>query len=112
MIRLDGSFSTRATPVGGLVSVSLSKFEVHWRTFPQSLGDRGLRGVRLIISDAHPGLQAARKAVFGGMPWQRCQFHLQQSASAYVPRQEMKQEVAADIRAVFTRPTVPRLRRN
>jgi putative transposase len=84
------------------VSVALSEQEVHWRTFLQSLVERGLCGVELIISDAHAGLQAARKAVFGGVPWQRCQFHLQQNAQAYVPRQEMKKEVAAAIRGVFT----------
>jgi transposase-like protein len=39
--------------------------------------------------------------VLGGVPWQRCQVHLQQNAQAYVPRQEMKTEVAADIRAIF-----------
>ena len=57
--------------------------------------------MRLITSDAHEGLGAARKAVFGGVPWQRCQFHLQQNAQAYVPRQDMKTEVAQDIRAIF-----------
>ena len=40
----------------------------------------------------------ARLAVFGGIPWQRCQFHLQQNAQAYVPRKEMLSEVAEDIR--------------
>jgi putative transposase len=84
------------------VSVSLSEHEVHWRTFLQSLVSRGLSGVRMITSDAHEGLGAARKAVFGGVPWQRCQFHLQQNASAYVPRQDMKVEVAQDIRAIFS----------
>ena len=83
------------------VSVALSEHEVHWRSFLQSLVVRGLGGVRLIVSDAHEGLKAARLAVFGGVPWQRCQFHLQQNASAYVPRQEMKASVAADIRAIF-----------
>jgi putative transposase len=63
---------------------------------------RGLSGVQLITSDAHTGLQAARVATFGGVPWQRCQFHLQQNAQAFVPRQDMKAEVAADIRAIFT----------
>ena len=48
-----------------------------------------------------PRLQAARRAVFGGVPWQRCQFHVQQNAGAYVPRQEQRAEVAADIRAIF-----------
>jgi transposase-like protein len=86
------------------VSVSLGEQELHWRDFLQSLVERGLNGVELIISDAHVGLQAARKAVFSGVPWQRCQFHLQQNASQYVPRQSLKREVAADIRAIFNAP--------
>jgi len=56
------------------VSVSLSAAEVHWREFLSGLVQRGLTGVRLIVSDAHEGLRAARRAVFGGVPWQRCQF--------------------------------------
>lgn len=86
------------------VSVALSEQEAHWRAFLQSLVARGLSGVQLVISDAHSGLQAARRAVFGGVPWQRCQFHLQQNAGAYVPRQELKGEVAGDIRAIFNAP--------
>jgi putative transposase len=86
------------------VSVSLSEHEVHWRTFLESLKQRGLGGVQLITSDDHAGLRAARVAVFGGIPWQRCQFHLQQNAQAYVPRKEMQAEVAADIRMIFDAP--------
>jgi transposase-like protein len=86
------------------VSVSMSEQEVHWRTFLESLVKRGLRGVELIISDDHSGLKAARLAVFGGVPWQRCQFHLQQNAQAYVPRKEMQTEVAEDIRMIFNAP--------
>ncbi|HMP41369.1 MAG TPA: transposase, partial [Roseiflexaceae bacterium] len=86
------------------VSVAVGEHETHWRQFFQSLVQRGLTGVQLIVSDAHDGLQAARRAVFGGVPWQRCQFHLQQNAQAYVPRQELKAAVAADIRAIFTAP--------
>jgi putative transposase len=86
------------------VSVSLSEHEVHWRTFLESLKQRGLGGVQLITSDDHAGLRAARLAVFGGLPWQRCQFHLQQNAQAYVPRKDMQAEVAADIRLIFDAP--------
>lgn len=86
------------------VSVSLSEHEVHWRTFLESLKQRGLGGIRLITSDDHAGLRAARVAVFGGIPWQRCQFHLQQNAQAYIPRKEMQSEVAADIRMIFDAP--------
>ena len=42
--------------------------------------------------------------MFTGIPWQRCQFHLQQNASAYVPRRVMQKEVAADIRMIFNAP--------
>ena len=61
----------------------------------------GDTGVRLLVSDAHEGLKAARQAVFGGVAWQRCQFHSQQNAQAHVTRQDKKAEVAADLRAVF-----------
>jgi putative transposase len=86
------------------VSISLGEHEIHWRTFLQSLVQRGLRGVQLITSDDHAGLNAARLAVFGGIPWQRCQFHLQQNASQHVPRHSMKAEVAADLRMIFNAP--------
>jgi putative transposase len=87
------------------VSVSRSEAEVHWREFLQNLVQRGLCGVRLITSDDHAGLEAARKAVFSGVPWQRCQFHLQLNAGQYVTRQEQRKEVAADLRAVFNAPS-------
>ena len=86
-------------------SVSRSEAEVHWREFLQSLVGRGLSGVELITSDAHTGLEAARKAVFPSVAWQRCQFHLQQNASQYVVRVEQRKEVAADIRAIFNAPS-------
>lgn len=86
------------------LSVSLSEHEVHWRTFLESLKQRGLGGVQLITSDDHAGLRAARVAVFGGIPWQRCQFHLQRNAQAYVPRKDMQAEVATDIRTIFDAP--------
>jgi putative transposase len=83
------------------VSVLLSEHEVHWKTFLKSLKDRGLHGMELIISDDHVGLGAARRAVFGSIPWQRCQFHLQQNVGAYLPKQHMRAEVAAEIRSIF-----------
>jgi transposase-like protein len=89
------------------VSVSLGEHEVHWRAFLKDLQGRGLSGVELVVSDDHRGLKAARQAVFGGLPWQRCQFHLQQNAQAYVPRQALKAEVAAAIRAIFNAPDRP-----
>lgn len=93
------------TPEGGRsilgVSVSLSEAEVHWREFLASLQDRGLHGVRYIVSDDHAGLEAAREARFAGVPWQRCQFHLAQNALHYVPTLAMRSEVARDLRGVL-----------
>lgn len=86
------------------ISVALSEAETHWRAFLEGLVKRGLCGVQLIISDAHTGLEAARKAVFTGIPWQRCQFHLQQNAQAYIPHVRMRKEVAEDIRSIFNAP--------
>ena len=86
------------------VSVKLSEQEVHWRDFLKSLVGRGLHGIKLITSDAHEGIRAALRAVFPGVPWQRCQFHLQQNAQKYVPKQNMKTEVASSIRAIFNAP--------
>ena len=57
-------------------SAALSEAEVHWREFLKDLQGRGLHALKLIVSDDHAGLKAARKAVFPGVPWQRCQFHL------------------------------------
>ncbi len=89
------------------VSVALSEAEVHWRFFLQSLVQRGLCGVAHITSDDHTGLKAARTAVFPSVPWQRCQFHLQQNAQAYVPRLDQRAEVAQAIRSVFESPSLP-----
>ena len=51
------------------VSVALSEAEVHWRAFLDSLIRRGLKGVRLIVSDDHAGLKAARRATLPSVPW-------------------------------------------
>jgi len=83
------------------VSVSLSEAEVHWRELLASLKQRGLIGVRVVVSDDHAGLRAALEAELPGVAWQRCQFHLQQNAQAYVPRVSMRKRVASEIRGVF-----------
>lgn len=83
-------------------SVALSEAEVHWRAFISSLLDRGMRGVQMIVSDAHEGLKKARQAAMPSVPWQRCQCHLQCNAQAYVPKVSMRGKVAADLRQIFT----------
>jgi transposase-like protein len=85
-------------------SVALSEAEVHWRAFLDSLLRRGLKGVKLIVSDDHAGLKAARRATLPSVPWQRCQFHLQQNAQAYVTKLDLRKPVAQRIRAIFNAP--------
>lgn len=93
------------------VSAALSEAEVHWRTFLTSLQKRGLHGLQLIVSDDHADLRAARAAVFPSAPWQRCQFHLQQNAQAFVPRLDQRAAVAAAVRSVFNCPDRPNAER-
>lgn len=83
------------------VSCALSEAEVHWRKFLTSLKERGIGIPDSVTSDAHEGLRAALRATFNSSPWQRCQFHLQQNAQAYVPTRDLKQKVAEDIRRIF-----------
>lgn len=83
-------------------SVALSEAEVHWRAFISSLLDRGMRGVRMVVSDAHEGLKSALRAAMPSVPWQRCQCHLQRNAQAYIPKVSMRGKVAAALRQIFT----------
>ena len=83
------------------VSVALSEAEVHWRAFLDSLIQRGLRGVLFLASETQAGLKAARKAMFPGVPWQRCQFHLQHNAQGYVSKLDQRTPVARQIRGIF-----------
>lgn len=105
LVAIGVDFEGKRTVLG--VSVAHSEAEVHWRTFLQSLVQRGLCGVSFITSDDHLGLKAARLAVFPSVPWQRCQFHLQQNAQAYVPRLDQRESVARAIRSIFDSPSLP-----
>ncbi len=74
-----------------------------WLQFLRGLVARGLRGVRLVISDAHTGLKQAIAAALGGASWQRCRVHFLRNALALVPKQAAEM-VAAAIRTVFAEP--------
>lgn len=89
------------------VSCALSEAEAHWREILQNVRERGIGIPDLVTSDAHEGLKAALKSTLRGTPWQRCQFHLQQNAQSYVPKDSMKKEVASDIRKIFDSSDLP-----
>lgn len=80
-----------------------SEAEPFWTAFLRSLTRRGLRGVRLVISDAHEGLKAAAAKVLQAT-WQRCRVHFLRNALAYANKGQ-RQMVFAMINTVFVQET-------
>jgi putative transposase len=76
-----------------------SEAETFWATFLRSLVRRGLKGVKLVVSDAHEGLKAAIRRVLGAT-WQRCRVHWMRSALAHVGKGQQA-VVAAALRQAF-----------
>ena len=68
-LRADGHREVLGLDVGD------SENEMFWREFLTGLNDRGLAGVRLVVSDAHAGLVKAIGRCFQGASWQRCRVH-------------------------------------
>jgi putative transposase len=66
----------------------------------RGLIDRGLSGVRLVVSDDHEGIKAAVAGELPGTEWQRCVVHFERNVLAHVPASEMS-EVAEDLKAIF-----------
>jgi putative transposase len=85
------------------VDVGDSEDEVFWTAFLRGLKDRGLSGVRLVISDAHAGLKASIARVFNGASWQRCKVHCMRNLLGTVPSAS-KEMVAATVRTIFAQP--------
>lgn len=74
-----------------------------WTEFLRSLVSRGLRGLQLVISDAHVGLREAIGTVLVGASWQRCRVHFLRNALARVPK-SAQAVTAAAIRTIFAQP--------
>jgi transposase-like protein len=85
------------------LDVGPSEDGAFWLAFLRGLVARGLGGVRLVISDAHPGLKGAIAAVLQGASWQRCRVHFVRNALGHVPKSAAAM-VAATIRTVFAQP--------
>ena len=64
------------------MAIGASEAETFWTDFLRSLARRGLRGVKLVISDAHEGIKAAVSRVFNAT-WQRCRVHFARNATAH-----------------------------
>jgi len=80
-----------------------SEAEPFWTAFLRSLARRGLRGVKLVISDAHEGLKAAVAKVLKAS-WQRCRVHFLRNALAYANKGQ-RQMVFALINTIFAQET-------
>ena len=81
------------------LAIGPSEAETFWTDFLRSLTRRGLRGVKLVISDAHEGLKVAAAKVLGAT-WQRCRVHFMRNALAHVTKGQ-RLMVAAAIRTAF-----------
>jgi putative transposase len=93
------------------LEIGLSEDVILWREFLQSLVARGVRGVKLVSSDAHPGLKQAVKEVFLGAAWQRCRVHFRRNLLARVPKsaqamvaKSAQAMVAATVRTICDQP--------
>jgi len=84
------------------ITVMPSEAEAFWTDFLRSLTRRGLRGVKLVISDAHEGLKAATAKILGAC-WQRCRVHFMRNALACVAKRN-RAMVAAALRNAFDQP--------
>jgi putative transposase len=82
------------------IEVAGSEKGVAYASLLRGLLDRGLDGVRLVVSDDHEGIKAAVAAELPGAEWQRCAVHFQRNVLSHVPASSMS-EVAEDLSAIF-----------
>jgi transposase-like protein len=71
------------------MTVGASEAETFWTDFLRSLARRGLRGVRLVISDGHEGIKAASARVLNAS-WQRCRVHFMRNAMAHAGKTQRR----------------------
>lgn len=87
------------------VQVTQGEMETCWRSFLAHLVERRLRGVKLVISDAHAGLRKAMQSVLNGTTWQRCYVHFLRDVSSHLPKAAQGFALAA-LRNVFQQTTL------
>jgi transposase-like protein len=85
------------------MAIGTSEAETFWTDFLRSLARRGLRGVKLVISDAHEGIKASVARVFNAT-WQRCRVHFARNALAHAGRSG-RRVVSAFIATAFAQET-------
>ena len=85
------------------IDVASGEMETCWKRFLESLVQRGLSGVQLVISDSHSGLLAALRSVLIGVSWQRCYVHFLRNVLSVLPKAHQQLAVAA-VRTAFLQP--------
>ncbi len=85
------------------VDAGICQDHVFWTQFLRSLVKRGLKGVQLVISDAHEGLVAAIAKVLQGAQWQRCRVHFMRNLLSVVPK-DAQPAVATIVKMIFMEP--------
>lgn len=85
------------------VSIGVAESEESWLGFLRELLGRGLRGVRLVVSDAHQGLKNAIAATLSGAVWQRCTVHFMRNVHGKVSKAQQG-VVTAAVRTIFAQP--------
>ncbi|MFF1918286.1 IS256 family transposase [Streptomyces sp. NPDC058239] len=91
------------------VMVDDSESEASWTAFLRSLRERGLCGVRLVVSDSHSGLVKAIRKVMFGAGWQRCRVHFVRNVFSVIEK-GTGEMAAATIRTIFAQPTAEAVR--
>jgi putative transposase len=91
------------------LDVTSSEDGAGWLAFLRGLAARGLSGVQLVISDAHPGLIGAIGSVLPGACWQRCRAHYARNLATQVPK-SAQPWVATLVRTIFEQPDAASVR--
>jgi putative transposase len=107
-VRFEGRYVTKALLIAtgihknGYREILGAKVEANedepvWESFFEELKDRGLKGIKLVISDGHKGIQKAVEKGFLGASWQMCNVHFMRAVLKNIPKKN-KAEVAYELR--------------
>ncbi len=121
-VREDGVVRTQAVLVAiginwegqrCVLAVELAQREsaTSWKGFLEGLKERGLRGVRLVVSDDHAGLKRAVREVLGEALWQRCYVHFLRNAKDWLPRRG-DDDCLTELRWIYERRTAAEARQD
>lgn len=101
-------------PDGGREVVGFDVFDAEenysWKTFLSELKDRGLKDVRMVISDSHKSIRKSVAEVYPEAAWQRCQAHFQRNILDITPN-KYKEALALELRRMFDATSIDEARR-